>query len=253
MSHNSTERFSKRAEQYRLFRPAYPREILSFLKEKIALDPSFKIADIGSGTGIFSKLFLEESFPVYAVEPNAKMRLQAEDTLSSYANFHSIAGTAENTNLPDHEFNLVTVAQAFHWFDPEKTRQEFQRIATSNGHILLLWNIIESHTPFLKAYTQLKDTYSHTIVHPYRANLQKIKEIFHPLDVVYHTLNQKQSLDKQGLKGHLESFSTTFDEHDELYSQMIDELHDIFQQYNKNGLVEIEYQTRLYLISLHQS
>ena len=244
--HNSTHRFSDRADQYSLYRPQYPKAVVEYLEQTIRLNRAFCIADIGSGTGIFSKLFLEEGYSVAAVEPNDEMRKVAEVTLSSYEGFRSVAGTAEETTLENASVDIVTVAQAFHWFRPDETRKEFERILKPSGHILLIWNIIQSDTPFLKAYTNLKKKYEDTIIHPHRANLERIREIFAPNEVVTQNFRNAQQLDAKGLNGYFLSFSTVPLDGD---NKMIQELNHIFDTYNQDGKVTLEYETKLYLIA----
>jgi len=106
---------------YVRYRPRYPRELLDWLSETIGFAPAWRVADVGSGTGIFAELLLENGNEVFAVEPNDGMREEAEASLAHFPNFHSVNGTAEATTLPDHSVNLVTAAQAFHWFDPAAT------------------------------------------------------------------------------------------------------------------------------------
>lgn len=244
--HKSTQRFSDRANQYSLYRPQYPKEVIDYLVKMTGLNPAFQIADIGSGTGIFSKLFLDDGYSVTSVEPNDEMRKAAEATLSGYKGFRSVAGTAEETTLENESVDLITVAQAFHWFRPNETRKEFERILKPSGHILLIWNIVQSDTPFLKAYTDLKKKYEHTIVHPHRANLERIQEIFAPNKVITQNFRNTQQLDAEGFKGYFLSFSTVpLDGNDE----MLQELNHIFETYNQNGKVTLEYETKLFLIS----
>src|SRR5438552_226529 len=125
---NSTTRFSNRVEQYVKYRPSYPKEIIPFLENTIDLNPSFVIADIGSGTGISSKIFLANGNTVYAVEPNNEMRNKAEELLWQYDSFISINGTAEQTTLADTSADMIVAGQAFHWFDAVKAKIEFRRI-----------------------------------------------------------------------------------------------------------------------------
>ncbi len=243
-----TIRFSQRADRYSLYRPEYPEAIVTFLEQAIGLKKDFNIADIGSGTGIFSGLLLGAGYSVNAVEPNDEMRAAAEDTLSTYQGFRSIDGTAEQTTLADHSIDLITVAQAFHWFRPEETRKEFERILKPSGHVLLIWNILQSDTPFLKAYTELKEEYSEKIVHPHRADLERIKDLFHPSPVITHNFRKTQQLDARGLKGHLLSFSTVPLAGDDRYQEMTEKLDGLFEQYEDQGLINMEYETKLYLI-----
>jgi len=246
--YNSTRRFSERAGQYSLYRPEYPTAILSFLEQHIGLNPGSRIADIGSGTGIFSKLLLDAGYAVTSVEPNDEMREMAEATLNKYPGFQSVRGSAEETTLVDHSVDLVTVAQAFHWFRPTETRKEFERILKASGHILLVWNILQSDTPFLEAYTALKETYSQKIVHPYRANLTRIRELFVPAPVSTHSFRHTQQLNAEGLKGHLLSFSTVPLEDDTRYPEMIQQLTQLFELHNRAGLIDLTYETKIYLI-----
>ena len=133
MEPDPTQRFSNRVDDYVRHRPHYPPGVLDLLREGIGLTPRTVIADVGSGTGISTELFLENDNTVFAVEPNPEMRAAAKRLLGGRANFHSVDGTAEATTLPGGSVDCVVAAQAFHWFDPEKTRAEFQRILRAGG------------------------------------------------------------------------------------------------------------------------
>src|SRR5947209_11872758 len=118
MNTDSTTRFSDRVDHYVKFRPSYPPELLSFLREAIGLRPGQVIADIGAGTGISSELLLKHANVVHAVEPNPQMRAAAERLLAGYPEFHAHAGTASATGLADASVDVVAAFQAFHWFEP---------------------------------------------------------------------------------------------------------------------------------------
>ncbi len=138
---NSKERFTKTVQDYIKYRPSYPNEIVQVLIDECGLTKDKVIADIGSGTGFLSKLFLDYGCVVYGVEPNQSMREAGEDYLNDYANFYTINGSAEATTLKDQSMDIVTVGTAFHWFDPEKSRIEFKRILKSPGWVILIWNV----------------------------------------------------------------------------------------------------------------
>src|ERR1700691_580355 len=141
---NPTQRFSSRVDNYVRYRPGYPREVLDLLKKECGLTADSIIADIASGTGIFTRVLLENGNRVFGVEPNAEMRRAGEQFLRSYPRFTSVAGTAEATTLPDHSLEIVTAAQAAHWFNREKAQSEFVRILKSGG-----WGVFpgnERHT-----------------------------------------------------------------------------------------------------------
>ena len=118
----SVERFSNRVENYVRYRPGYPKEILELLKRECGLDSDAVIADIGSGTGKLSEIFLENGNIVIGVEPGAGMRAAAESILASHPNFQSVVGTAEATTLANSSVDFIVAGQAFHWFDPMNPR-----------------------------------------------------------------------------------------------------------------------------------
>ncbi|MHC1694208.1 MAG: class I SAM-dependent methyltransferase [Eubacteriales bacterium] len=137
---DNTKRFSQKADGYKKYRPSYPSELMDYLYSQLGFSPKSTVADIGSGTGIFSACLLERGSRVYAVEPNTPMRKAAQDWLSAYPTFVSMDGTAEDTTLPDHCADFVTAAQAFHWFDRERFRDECARILVPRGKVVLVWN-----------------------------------------------------------------------------------------------------------------
>lgn len=135
-----TQRFSSRVSYYVRARPKYPHALLEFLRSELHLTPAHRVADIGSGTGIFSEMFLQNGNPVIGIEPNAEMRAAGDDYLKGYPGFRSQSGTAEATGLADHCVEFAVAGQAFHWFDPPRARMEFQRILGPPGWVVLVWN-----------------------------------------------------------------------------------------------------------------
>jgi ubiquinone/menaquinone biosynthesis C-methylase UbiE len=152
---NPTSRFSGRVENYIRYRPGYPPEVLNALKTECGLKSRHVIADIASGTGIWTRRLLENGNPVFGVEPNAEMREAGERLLAEFPKFTSIAGPAEATTLADQSVDFVTAAQAAHWFDRARSRQEFARILKPGGWLVLLWNErLTDSTPFLRDCTK---------------------------------------------------------------------------------------------------
>ena len=157
---NATSRFSDRVENYVRYRPGYPPEVMQALKAECGLASSHVVADIASGTGIWTRMLLENSNPVFGVEPNAEMRAAGERLLAAFPKFTSTAGTAETTTLSHQSVDFVTAAQAAHWFDRARARREFVRILKPGGWLVLLWNErVTDSTKFLRDYEQLLLTY----------------------------------------------------------------------------------------------
>src|ERR1700730_12549641 len=138
--HQPTERFSSRVDNYVRYRPGYPSQVLELLKAECGFISQSRVADIAFGTGIFTKLLLENGNHVFGVEPNANMRRAGEQYLASFPNFTSVAGTAEATTLAGGSVHFVTAAQAAHWFNLVEARREFARILKPGGWTVLLWN-----------------------------------------------------------------------------------------------------------------
>src|ERR1700758_3651641 len=157
---NATSRFSDRVETYIRYRPGYPPEVLHLLRNACGLAPEHRIADIASGTGIWTRVLLENGNRVFGVEPNAEMRQAGERLLAEFDRFTSVPGTAEVTTLPDRSVDVVTAAQAAHWFDRKRARREFVRLLKPGGWLVLLWNErLTDATAFLRAYEQLLLTF----------------------------------------------------------------------------------------------
>jgi SAM-dependent methyltransferase len=245
---NSTTRFGDRVENYVKYRPGYPKSIIPFLQSVSGLDKNFTIADIGSGTGILSKMFLENGNTVYAVEPNKEMRSKAEELLGTCSLFISISGTAEHTTLDDDFADMIVAGQAFHWFNPAETKKEFGRISKRDAYAILMWNEREVSSEFEKAYEQLLRDYAidYTQVDHRNISQQAIEEFFAPLAVRSAVVDNEQVFDFDGLKGRLLSSSYAPNEEHPKYQDMIIALQKIFEKYKSNNQVRFKYQTKLY-------
>ncbi len=245
-----TRRFSTRVENYIKYRPNYPPQVLETLKEWCGLTPASVIADVGSGTGILSEVFLRSGNLVYGVEPNLEMREAAERLLSDYPNFHSLDGRAEATTLPDGSVDFVTAGQAYHWFERAAARAEFARILRPGGWVALVWNLRQmSTTPFLRAYEQLLNTYGtdYADVHFKGDNAEDTLHDFYGGDgpqIV--TFRNSQYFDFEGLKGRLLSSSYTPEPGHPNYEPMLKALRQMFDEHQVDGKVAFIYDTRLY-------
>jgi ubiquinone/menaquinone biosynthesis C-methylase UbiE len=245
---NTVERFSNRVANYVKFRPGYPKEVLQFLTDEINLQTSSVVADIGSGTGISAKLFLENGNPVFGVEPNAAMRLAAEEFLKDFPNFKSVEGTAENTNLNDTSVDFVVAAQAFHWFDKAKTRAEFRRILRDKGFVILIWNERQlDSTEFLREYEQLLLEYGTDYNQVRHENITaEILGEFFQAEFRQKVFQNHQVLDFEGLKGRMLSSSYIPSEDNPRFAEMIKTLESVFTKHQKNDTIQISYDTNVY-------
>ena len=245
---NSTQRFSCRVDNYVRYRPGYPREVLDLLKKECGLTADSVIADIASGTGIFTQVLLENGNRVFGVEPNAEMRRAGEEFLRSYSRFSSVAGTAEATTLPEHTVDLAAAAQAAHWFDREKARREFVRILKPGGWCVLLWNERRTDsTPFLREYEQLLLTHGTDYQEVrHERTTAEIAGFFSPSPFRSIALETRQDVDYAGLEGRLLSSSYTPTPDHANYEPMLRDLRRIFDSHQIHDRVSLEYNTLVY-------
>jgi ubiquinone/menaquinone biosynthesis C-methylase UbiE len=244
-----TERFSTRVEHYVRSRPRYPAALSTILGEACGLTSGSVVADIGSGTGILTELFLQNGNQVFAVEPNARMRHAGERLLNGDARFHSVPGRAEATTLPDRSVDIVAAGQAFHWFDRGLARAEFVRILKPGGWVVLIWNERLTHTtPFLEAYEQLLERYATEYAQVDHRHIDEgaLAAFFAPDGCTSKTLANRQEFDYAHLEGRLLS-SSYAPEPDHLnHAPMLAALAAIFEAHQHEGRVAFEYATRLY-------
>jgi SAM-dependent methyltransferase len=246
VSLNSIHRFSSRVETYVRFRPSYPKQILETLEHDCGFTRDSIVADIASGTGIFTKLLLEHGNRVFGVEPNAEMRRAGEEFLSAYPKFTSVNGTAETTTLEARSVDFVTAAQSGHWFDRQKSRQEFARILKSGGWAVLVWNERrKDSTPFLLDYEALLLRYG-TDYNEVRHEHTVVAEFFDPLPFQERTFDLQQVFDYAGVEGRLMSSSYAPGPGHPNHAPMLRELRRIFELHQHGGQVSIEYATRMF-------
>ena len=249
MSNQSTTRFSNRVADYVKFRPHYPFQIIDLLAAKCDLTPESVIADIGSGTGLLAKIFLENGNPVIGIEPNKQMREAGEEYLAEFGRFTSMDGTAETTRLPAHAMDIAVAGQAFHWFDHAKARAEFMRILKPEGFAVLVWNVRRTDTtPFLRDYETLVSTFGtdYQEINHKNSQAHSVLAPFFGGEYFNARFDNIQRFDLDGLMGRIHS-SSYMPEHDHAnYTPMAKRAKEIFAVHQQNGKVAFEYDAVVY-------
>ena len=242
----SIHRFSSRVDTYVRFRPSYPKQIIHTLERECRFTRDSTVADIASGTGIFTKLLLEHGNRVFGVEPNAEMRRAGEEFLAAYPNFISVTGTAEATALESYSVDFVTAAQAGHWFDRQRSRQEFARILKPGGWAVLIWNERKTDsTPFLRDYEKMLLRYG-TDYKEVRHEHTVVIEFFDPCQFQERVFELQQIFNYEGVEGRLLSSSYAPQPGHPNHAPMLRELRRIFDLHQQRGRVNIEYTTRMF-------
>jgi SAM-dependent methyltransferase len=245
-----TRRFTDRVASYERGRPSYPRAVLDLIAEETGLAGRVEVADVGSGTGIFTRLLLDAGCAVWAIEPDPSMRHAAERALNHHPRFHSVEGRAEATGLPATSVDLVVAAQAFHWFTPEPTGREWRRILRPPGWAALLWNDrTESGDPFQVAYEAFLRTWGDDYAEVRMS--WKVDENLVALSDgggwVERQVPNAQTLDLPGLEARVMSSSYMPAEGSPTFEPMREALRELFHEHERDGRVGLSYQTRIHI------
>jgi SAM-dependent methyltransferase len=247
-----TKRFSGRAENYVRYRPGYPKEIIQYLREYCGLAKESIIADIGSGTGKLSELFLKNANPLFGIEPNQEMREAGERLLKHFPNFTSVTGTAEATTLAGQSVDFIAVGQAFHWFNHERCRAEFLRILKPAGWVAIIFNRRRKDARFAEAYEKLSNEFSiDPGATPHRGVKREVIEEFFQGRGSFETFYHTQEFDFEAVKGRLLSSSYAPEAGQPGHEEMLTVLKKIFEAYKENGRVTFEYETQVGYGRLH--
>ncbi len=241
----SITRFSTKADAYARYRWDYSPRAIACVVETACLSPASRVADIGSGTGIFTRHMADTAGTVYAVEPNAGMREQAEVLLAGHRAFVSINGCAEDTTLPDESVDVITVAQALHWFEPDETRREFRRILRPGGWLAVLWNR-STHQQLNEAFSELFteangwDTKPATNPTPGQAIRHFLND-----DCLQRSFSVVEQETWEHFLGALRSDSHAPDECHPRYERFEQSARRVFDRFEKHGRLAVSFSTEL--------
>lgn len=244
-----TERFSSRVADYVRYRPDYPAALLAWLRDEQGVGPDRRVADIGAGTGISSKHFLDAGHAVTAVEPNAAMRAAMVDWLGGDARFRAVDGSAEATTLADASVDLVSAAQAFHWFDQEAIKPEWRRILRPDGLVAVYWNSRRlTGTPFLEGYERLLNDFGtdYSSVSERYGDDAHMRRWFGAGLRGMARFPHSQRLDFDALRGRLLSSSYAPQAGHPRHAAMLAALRALYDATARDGGVDFDYDTRAF-------
>ena len=244
----NVNKFNSKGTVYSKARPSYPDALFSYLLAKRVIDINTVAADIGSGTGIFTIELSKFTNSVFAVEPNDDMRVKAEEKYKTIANIISVNATAENTSLPDHSIDIVTVAQAFHWFDRKLFKEECKRILKPNGKALLVWNDRDSESEIIKNNFAVNKKYckdfkgsSNGIDFSKEAFCDFFRGEFQLIEFYNDLIYTREDFIARNL-----SSSYAPKENDLMYDEYTKAIEKVFEKHQTNGTVKYPYITRCY-------
>jgi ubiquinone/menaquinone biosynthesis C-methylase UbiE len=246
----SSEKFTEKAEVYAKYRPGYPNEYIEYLLAATKFDENSIIADIGSGTGIFSRQLLDRNLTVIGVEPNDDMREKAEQSSRQNPRFISIKAQAEQTTLQDKSIDLVTVAQAFHWFEKDKFKLECKRILKPDGEVALVWNSRDGSSDLNKESAEVCQKFCPNFK-GFSGGIDENQEVYLQFfkDGIYEFKSFRNDLefDYQGFLGRYLSASYSPKKTDKQYESFLNALSNLFEKYSRKGHIVLPNITRSYL------
>lgn len=242
-------RFSQRLEDFRRFRPRYPAQITTILRSEIGLLPAWKVLDVGCGTGLSSRLFLEAGCEVCGIEPQVEMRKAAESELGSSPKFRVLAGTGEAIPLPDQSSDLIVCGESLHWLDLPRARTEFLRVLRRAGVLVLLWDSrVPGSSEVIDGIAGISAAFR------LENSVRRITEItdeehgalFGGADYRHVTLPAPQNYDLEQFQGLLRSYSSLPTIGEERCDDMMAAAAELFARHQQNGRLQVDFRTQLY-------
>ncbi|MCE2914861.1 MAG: class I SAM-dependent methyltransferase [Rubrivivax sp.] len=241
--------FGPKVADYVASRPDYPPALLDWLAAEGVLRQDSRVVDVGAGTGLLTRDLLARGAQVLAVEPNVAMRKACDQLLGGIAGYRSADGRAEAIPAADASVDLVTAAQAFHWFDVPLARREFARVLVRGGAVALTWNDRRDDDPLTQDVNAVFGRYGGErrdamLAHE---NRNDVEAFFAPLRAQQWTGEHQHRLDEAGLLAlaFSRSYMPAPDAPDR--STAAAELRAIFTRHARNGQVEVRYRTVCWL------
>lgn len=250
---NSVDKFTGKAKIYNKYRSSYPSQCINDILSTHSINNDLIVADIGAGTGKLTELFLKKNINVIAVEPNHDMLKEAKDNLSKYGNLVKFyENSAENTSIKNNSVDIITVAQAFHWFNKYLFKNECKRILKPYGTIAIIWNFLDYKKDLegkildiQKRYTKIsfnasdEKTRDDDLAHFFGQNDYKLK--IHKNDY---------NEDYENFIGNQLSMSYSLKQSDDNYEEYVSEFQKLFNEYSNNNVIEIHNNTYCYIGNL---
>lgn len=236
----NVNKFNDKSDFYNKYRPKYAKDVIDIIIDSMN-NKNEIIADIACGTGIFTKQLYDRKCNVIGIEPNKEMFEKACKNLDGVK---LINATAEETTLENNSIDIITVAQALHWFNLDEFIKEARRILKTGGRVAVIYNSIDDSKEIIIEY---KDIYIRNCK-DYNNHNRNYNELFDKLFDGNYILkvsqnNQKYTYDE--FMGYTFSMSYSLKQDDENYDTFIKELTDLFNKYSKDGIIELPMNSKL--------
>lgn len=245
---NNRQVYSKKTENYAKYRWDYAPEAIQAILEVSGLSPTSQVADIGSGTGILTRHWVGRAGRVFAIELNFEMQLLVRDEHTGAPGCRPILAAAETIPLPNHAVDLITVAQAIHWFDPQPTRREFTRILKPGGWLALLRNY-GTDEEIGQALSEISTPENGVSPTAYRPNFERQPESFYFASGCFQRMDFPFTIqeDFETFLGSMLSASFMPDEDHPLYPRLAGAAKGVFDRFSRDGRLAVHGITELWI------
>lgn len=229
--------FSGRAAAYRAGRQGYAPRVFEILAQRFPSAQFPVLAEMGSGTGIFTRQLLKLGYETYAVEIESGMRAAAEEELGGHPLFHSVAAPAEETGLASGSTDLICAATSFHWFDLARFSAECRRILRGDGQVVIVCNARRLRNPFdfeqhrlFQQFLPAYESLDHGVLY-----IQKHVEEFFAPGFVFESIPFDLVYGSEAFLNRCLSSSYSLREGEEGFAEYVKELRALIARYENNG------------------
>jgi ubiquinone/menaquinone biosynthesis C-methylase UbiE len=238
--------FSTKAEKYAKYRWDYAVSAIEAMINITQMSLDSTIADIGAGSGILTRYFVAKAQKIYAIEPNLELRKILTKELGAFPSVSVMDSCAEDTKLPGKSMDVITVAQAIHWFDPEPARQEIKRILKDNGWLVLIRNYGTNSEPNKAVQSLMTEEYGANLsVVTERPKEKPFRFYFGNDDYQTFVFPFAFQQNWEEFFGALTAVSFMPDEAHPLFPKLEIEASRVFSQYSNHGYWQMEGETEL--------
>ena len=236
----NVNKFNEKSEFYNKYRPNYSNELVDCIVSELnSLDDC--IADIGCGTGIFTKQLVERNCKVIGIEPNLEMYEKAKNNLPGIKVINS---TSEDTTLDSNSINIITVAQALHWFNIDEFVKEAKRILKQDGKIAIVYNIVDDSKDVVKEFKYIHENYCENH-NNHNRNFDELFESIFGDNYILKEFSNNQKYTYEEFMGYESSMSYSLTKEDNRYNEYIESLNNLFNKYSKDGILELPMNSKL--------
>ncbi len=244
--------FNGKAFDYDLYRPEYPDDISQIIEERVNLKfEGLDVAELGCGTGKFTKILSPEVRSLFAIDNNKEMLRHVEEAFANDRKVMAVLAEAENSNLNASTIDLVLSAQAFHHFDVTKVITEINRILKPNGKVFLVWYFSNMHQDLSKEIRTCFYKYGNHLKQKKRLEIspKAISIYFTDRNISFHHLGELlQTHDYESFVGSMRSSSYAPNTDDPLFDRYLGEIDSLFFKWESAGFVTLQFDLHSYLI-----